>query len=210
MGKFLKGLLKVAGVVLAIGLAVSVVLQIFFVNVAIVGHYGMAPTLQAGDQVVVWRGDDLDVGDIAVCANPRDPSDLVMGRVVGLGGMTIRAFRGQLDIDGSRPDVDWGEQIEFRDPLLGRVDTMQIGTEKLGSHEHPMMVRAGRQLVLREQTISDGEVFLLGDNRDHTADDSRNFGPVRQATCLGTVFMRLMPSDDAPNDFGNGALDIVR
>ena len=206
----MKGLFKLLGVLLAIALAVSVVLQIFFVNLAIVGHYGMAPTLQAGDQVVVWRGSELDIGDIAVCSNPRDPSDLVMGRVVAKGGMVLRATRGQLDIAGTVPATDWGEQIQFRDPINDRVDTVQLGIEDLGNHQHPVMIRVGREVVIREQTIGEGEVFLLGDNRHHTADDSRNFGTVRQASCLGTVFMRLVPSDSAPNDLGHGILDIIR
>jgi signal peptidase I len=210
VGKFFKGLFKFLGIVVAILLAVTVVLQIFFVNLAIVGHYGMAPTLQAGDQVVVWRGNELDIGDVAVCSNPRDPSDLVMGRVVAKGGMTLRSMRGQIEIEGTAPDVDWGGQMQFRDPIHDRVDTVQLGIEKLGNHEHPVMMRAGRDLVLREQTIPEGEVFLLGDNRHHSADDSRNFGTVRQASCLGTVFLRLLPSDSAPNDFDHGILDIIR
>ena len=44
----------------------------------------MAPALRPGDRLVVWRTRRLRPGDIAVAADPRDPSRPLVKRVVSL------------------------------------------------------------------------------------------------------------------------------
>jgi signal peptidase I len=208
--KFWKPILKFLVWFITALFAIGIVLQLFFVDLAVVGHNGMVPTMQAGERVVIWNGQEFELGDIAVCTNPENPNDLVMARVVGKPGMTVRTVRGGLEIEGTVPDIDFGETIDFIDPLHDRTDRVQRGTEILATHTHGIFVRPGQELVIREVTVEEGRLYLLGDNRFHSADDSRNFGTVDIASCLGKVVFRISPAENPPTDLGNGWLEILR
>lgn len=192
-------------------LVFAAVMRIFFVDVAVVGHNAMAPTMEAGDTILIWRNGVPDaMGDITICPHPAQPSQLVMGRVVGKPGMTIQPNRfGALEIAGSVPDVDWQGTETFTDTLEDRTDDYKRGLEKLGNVEHWIYVREGAEFRMSPVTVGEGDVFLLGDNRTHVGQDSRYFGTVDPETCQGTVFMRLSPPSDSPNDIGTSYLDII-
>jgi len=207
---FTKNFFKVLGWALGILIVFVAVMRIFFVDVAVVGHNAMAPTTVAGDQVLVWRHANLDMGDVTICQHPSNPNELVMGRVAAKGGMTIQTDRrGQLDVEGTVPDIDWQDDVQFTDTLQGRTATMRTGIEKFGNVEHLIFVNTDRQFRVRARTVPEGKLYLLSDNRTHPGQDSRYFGSVDPDTCQGTVFMRLAPASDAPNDLGHGYLDLI-
>jgi signal peptidase I len=193
----------------AIVFVIGLILRLTKVEIMVVGHNGMAPTVEAGEMVLIWRGTDFLLGDIAVCQKP-DSSDLVMGRVVGTPGSHVRTQRGQLEVNGTVPDVDWQGELTFRDTLNDRTDTVRVGLEELSNHTHGIFLRGSQEFSLRDYDVEEGRLFLLGDNRHHPADDSRNFGTVEVATCMGTVFMRVKPADEQVNDLGHGYFDILR
>ncbi|QQR91738.1 MAG: hypothetical protein IPJ88_08540 [Myxococcales bacterium] len=74
-------MMKLNAILWIVGPAIVVlaVLRIFFVDLGIIGHNGMAPTLIAGDQVAVWRNAKLERGDVAMCLHPRKPGELWLG-----------------------------------------------------------------------------------------------------------------------------------
>lgn len=45
-----------------------------------------------------------------------------------------------------------------------------------------------------DETIEDGEVFVMGDNRGNSL-DSRIFGPIKTSQIIGTLSLRLFPFD---------------
>lgn len=45
-----------------------------------------------------------------------------------------------------------------------------------------------------EETVKDGEVYVLGDNRENSL-DSRAFGPVESGQIIGTLSLRIYPFD---------------
>lgn len=208
---FTKTLLKFLAWVVGLLVVFVAVMRIFFVDVAVVGHNGMAPTLEAGDTILLWRnGTPDDLGDITICDHPRNSGELVVGRVVGKSGMTLEVDdHGRLVIAGSRPNMDWLGEERFTDTVEDFTATYRKGLAVMGNVEHLLYVREGTTFRMRPTEVERGKVFLMSDNRTHVGQDSRYFGAVDPATCHGTVFMRLAPASDSPNDLGHGYLDII-
>lgn len=108
-----------------------------------VGSASMSPTLAAGDQVLVdkltgrWR--PPAVGDVVVFHDPTG-SELVVKRVVAVGGQTVAIEDGELVVDSTvrhEPQVD-----------VSRIDSTYFG---------PV-------------TVPGDAVFVLGDNRSESID----------------------------------------
>lgn len=189
--------LKVALWVAAIGLIVFGVLRVFFMDIVVMGHDGMAPTLLAGEEVLMWRGaDDAETGDILVCHHPTDNGQMVMGRVIGKSGMNIHADRGQLSVSGTRPQRNiLNEEIRFFDNDLNRNVNLVLSEDTFGNTTHMAFWPEG-QFRLRDSVVGANHYYLLGDNRSQHANDSRTFGHVAMSRCIGRLFMRLKPVDN--------------
>ncbi|MFW6049975.1 MAG: signal peptidase I [Myxococcota bacterium] len=198
------------GWVLGLGLVAVAILNLFFVHRVQVSHNAMAPTLLAGEEALVWRRGERDMGDVVVCQHPGRPGQYVIGRVVGKPGMRVEAPNGQLQIEGTRVDRDIRrDDVRFYDAVLDRTSTMVYGIEHLGNTDHEFFIRKDDHLRLRPTLVKEG-LYVLADNRSVRGNDSRDFGPVKQATCIGEVFMRLRPNPDDPNDLGHGWFDWIR
>jgi signal peptidase I len=108
-----------------------------------VSSVSMSPTLEAGDQVIVdklsLRWNPPDVGDLVVFRDP-EHGQLVVKRVVALGGQTAALEDGALVVDGVAPDEP---QVD-----LHGIDWMYFG---------PV-------------TVPPDAVFVLGDNRFESID----------------------------------------
>lgn len=211
MRSFTKGFLKLVAWVAGVLLVFAAIMRIFFVDVAVVGHNAMAPTLEANDTILLWRSAVPDeMGDVTICDHPANPGELVMGRVVGKGGMTLEVDRYQrLTIEGSTPDIDWSGTLSFNDAVQGHTASYNRGIVELGNVEHEIMHREDSAFRLPRTTVEEGKIFLLSDNRMHPGQDSRYFGTVPLENCHGVVFMRLAPAGDSPNDLGHNYLDII-
>jgi signal peptidase I len=166
--------------------------------------------MEAGDTIIVWRTTDFDIGDVAMCLNPQNSQDYVMGRVIAKPGMVVGTVRGQLVIEGETPMIDWDVDETFTDTLTGETAVMKRGVEKLLNVFHPIYLKARGSFRLPDATVGEGRLYLLGDNRTHVGQDSRYFGQVIPVTCRGVVFMRLKPPAESPNDLGHGWLDIIQ
>ncbi len=209
MANFWKGLLKiglwVGGVLLVIGGA----LRIFFVTPITTGYDSMAPTFLAGEKVLLWRGGNIEMGDIVVCEDPSSSGTMVFGRVMAKGGMTLGTGpRGRFSIEGTRVDTDWGDTLDFYDNDANSQVRVRQGTETVGNTDHQIFVREQTEFRLRETEVPPGKLFLLGDNRGTRNHDSRTFGAVDEASCIGTVFMRWNPVDRGA-ELSHGWLDFL-
>jgi signal peptidase I len=206
---FAKGALKFLGVTAVILGAVGAVIYFAFIQLVDVGHNGMAPTMIMGDKVLVWETDSFELGDPVLCGHPETRGRYVMGRIVGRPGHTVAIERGSLLISGDTPDSDVQGTMQFRDAEIGRTVTMHYGVEDLLDHDHPFMWREGTRPQMGRPVRVSGGYFLLGDNRTHRGEDSRSFGVVRAADCVGVIFMRLTAAESPP-EIGNAPLDIIR
>ncbi len=203
----LKAALWIGGVVLiAFG-----VLRLFFMDVVVIGHDSMAPTLIAGDQAFLWRGgDDAEMGDIVVCQHPQHAGQMVVGRVLGRSNMTVKTVRGLLDVSGTRPSRDIKETVDFRSMDSPHPIRVQLSEDTLGNFTHHTFWPDNHPLRLRETRVPVNHYYLLGDNRTQHGNDSRTFGTVPANTCIGKLFMLMKPAPDPRgNPLDRGWFDIL-
>lgn len=158
--------------VMVIAVAVALLIQTFLVQAFRIPSESMEPTLQDGDRVLVnklsYRGGVPNRGDVVVFHRPSTfPAQMgepedLIKRVIGLPGDTLVTVNGQLYVNNR----------ELIEPYLteGTTTTMI---------EAPIV-------------IPDGEVFLLGDNRNNST-DSRMFGSVNVDSIVGRAFTIMWP-----------------
>jgi signal peptidase I len=199
--KFAVGLIVVLG-------TIGAVLKTWYVDVVEIGHNGMAPTLIAGDTVLLWRNASIEHGDVVLCHHPTDTTRWVLGRVLGRNGTELEVARGQLTVEGRVPPTDFREELDFLDRGDGQTARMRWGWEHLGNDEHMIFLRTDRQMRMRATGDYDG-LYLIGDNRTFTGEDSRTYGVIAEHTCVGQIFARLWASPDSPVETGNGDFDFI-
>ena len=132
----------------------------FLVRLMGVSGPSMIPTLQDGDRLLVVNSllcGDYQVGDIVIARKETFDSKPIVKRVIATTGQTVDIdFNlGQVYVDGELLDEDYINDYTYREE--GTVFPL---------------------------TVPEGEVFLMGDNRNHS-NDSRD-------SSLGTVDTRLL------------------
>ncbi len=153
---------------------VIVVLTFTFVarQVRVDGH-SMLQTLQHNDRLMVINTTligEYKRGDIVVLRKESLTEDLIVKRIIALGGETV-------DIDFSTGDVYIDGEILEED---------YINNATINS--------AGTQFPL---TVPEGSVFVMGDNRQGSSDsrDSR-LGTVDERYLVGRAVLLLIPGED--------------
>jgi signal peptidase I len=206
----IKVLFKLALWVGAILGVVAGILRATAVDIAVVGHNAMAPTMITGEQVFVWRHATPERGDIVICENPSDPSLMVVGRVIAEQGSTVDTPRANiLEINGHAVERDVQGTTRFFDVDTETTYEMRRGVAQLGQTDHQYFVNTSYTFRMQPVTVPDGHVFLLSDNLSYLGQDSRAFGPVDVETCVGQIFMRFRPVDDGGAGLDHGYFDIL-
>jgi len=177
----------------------------------------MIPTLIVGDFILVNKFaygvrlpivqkkiipiDDPKRGDVMVFRYPEDPSLDYIKRVIGVPGDKISYINKKLSINGKEvplkpmPDYLNRERIhyskQFQETIDGREHAILI------EEDAPAAVPFIRQFPGRENctynnegvvcTVPSGHFFMMGDNRDNSA-DSRVWGFVPEENIVGKAF----------------------
>ncbi|MFQ5557955.1 MAG: signal peptidase I [Acidimicrobiales bacterium] len=169
-------------VAVAVGaLAVALVIKTFLLQAFYIPSASMHSTLVEGDRVLVnklsYRLHDVNRGDVVVFTKPPGEAgsiDDLIKRVIALPGETITFAEGSVYIDGlllDEPYIDAGVPTLPKPAIPGcanpspSVDTC---------------------------TVPEGEVFVLGDNREGSR-DSRWFGPIDENSIVGRAFLKVWP-----------------
>ena len=162
----------------------------------------MEPTIEPGDRIVVnklayqvhvpllgwhlWEYGGPQRGDIVVCYSPANGVRLVK-RVVAVPGDRIALRDNVLVIDGRPAQYQWDEAGAGND-----------GTETLAGRTHLLQrspsIAAERDFA--ERVVPAGQYFVMGDNRDRSA-DSRSFGFVPRSQVVGRAFAVAFSLDPA-------------
>jgi signal peptidase I len=151
---------------------VAFVVKTFLIQAFFIPSGSMLPTLHEDDRVLVnklsYDLHDVNRGDLVVFERPEGESP---GQIRDL----IKRVVGLP-----------GERIESRD---GRV---YIDGQLL---EEPYLDDATETTNLEPQTVPDGHVFVMGDNRDDSM-DSRVFSAIDEDLIVGRAFVRVWPLPD--------------
>lgn len=166
----------------------------------------MVPTLLVGDFVLVnkfsyglrapvFHTKFLDLGepergDVAVFRYPPDPTKDYIKRVIGMPGDQVTYANEHLFINGEPVDL---EQMGVYDgPDADALSTMHEFIEGLPNGiQHPVLRVDGRRGPDVSVTVPQNQYFVLGDNRDNSA-DSRVWGFVPEKNLVGKAFLIWM------------------
>ena len=158
----------------------------------------MKPTILEGDRIFVNKlAYDLKIpyttmhvaewgnpkrGDIVVFYSPADGKRLVK-RVIGTPGDRIAMRNNQLYINDEKLTYEPSRKLETKDPSLIE---QYVLVENLGDTRHPVMIIPQRPSLrsFGPVTIPKDKYFMMGDNRDNSA-DSRYFGFVERNRIVG-------------------------
>ncbi|ASO29971.1 signal peptidase I [Vibrio anguillarum] len=172
----------------------------------------MMPTLLVGDFILVekyayglkdpvWRTQLVETGkpergDVVVFKYPPQPSIDYIKRVVGMPGDTVRyssnkeiCIQAQGSTECKQVKLSNVEESEFNP---NGIPLIQVN-EKLGQVEHQILINPLRRdrvdayqprHGVNEWVVPQGQYFVMGDNRDNSA-DSRYWGFVPEANLVG-------------------------
>jgi signal peptidase I len=152
-----------------IAVVIVVPVRLFIAQPFIVSGASMDPTFHNGQYLIVdeltYRFDDPKRGDVVIFKYPKDPTQFFIKRIIGLPGETVQV----------RPES---------------VVITTIDGEKLTLEEN-YIVNEGNGSGTTV-TLSDGEYFVMGDNRPESS-DSRLWGKLPRENIVGRAFVRLLP-----------------
>ena len=155
---------------LALAVIISVVLNLFVVQVTEVRQKSMESTLLQGDRVLVskvdYRFGTPARGDIVVFQPTTDSTIPYVKRVAAVAGDTVDLKDGNLYVNGTKTDY---------------VGAHGATTPQSPALTYPLKVPAD-------------SFFALGDNR-LASSDSRSFGPQPDDRIIGKVILRFWPFD---------------
>lgn len=158
-------------ITIALALALYFVIQAVIVQTYRVEGRSMDDSLHDGQHLLIDkltpRFDDYSRGDVVVLHPPDEPSDSTpfIKRVIGVAGEHVELRDGAVLIDG----------VQLDEPYVEGVPTEPLDDETAWD-------------------VGEGEVFVMGDNRDDSM-DSREFGVVRTSEIIGRAWLRFWPLD---------------
>lgn len=171
----------------------------------------MKPTILVGDRILVnklaydlkipyttWhlaKWSDPERGDIVVFFSPEDGKRLVK-RVIGLPGDTITMKKNRLFINGEFVKYEALDQEIIKEIAPEQQPHYLFFSENLPGKKHSVMFTPSRPSLhsFAPVTIPEGKYFMMGDNRDNSA-DSRYFGFVDRKLIVGRAITVVLSRD---------------
>ena len=158
-----------------VGSVLTVVLVFtFLIRLIGVDGHSMVPTLQNGDRLLVLSSlldSDYEYGDIVVLREESFLEEPIVKRVIATEGQTVDIDfeTGVVYVDGQALDEPYTREPTYQDE--GTVFPL---------------------------TVPEGELFLLGDNRNNSEDSrSADLGTVEERCLLGKAVFLLFPGKSA-------------
>ena len=160
-------------VIVGVAVALALLLKLLVVQSFAIPSESMYPTLTTGDRVLVnklaYDAHDIHRGDVVVFRRPEGAP-----------------------ASGPNPPEDLIKRVIG---LPGETITATNGVVFVNGRElrEPYVAKGAVTLDLDPVTVPGGHIFVMGDNRQHSA-DSRVFGPVSEKLVIGRAFSRIWPA----------------
>jgi signal peptidase I len=147
----------------------------------------MVPNLLVGDRLVAdgwaYLKNEPQRGDVIVFDYPKEPTTKYVKRLVGLPGDVVEFKQGELYLNGKMVPQRRAETF----PLEASNRQATEYLESFGDKEHVIFrSQPGWNENYGPMKVPEGHYFMLGDNRDHSA-DSRFWGFVSRDQIIGRM-----------------------
>jgi signal peptidase I len=162
----------------------------------------MLPTIMPGDRFFADKraghpgGVKIRRGAIAVFLYPNDRTILFVKRIIGLPGDRVEMDGMSVKVNGV--EIRGEELRDLGDPALNRLlEQHQAFRESADQGSYTVLWRKDGKREQLSTVVPNGQVFVLGDNRD-AAHDSRHFGtlPIADVTAVARqVWFSADPQD---------------
>ncbi|MEK9168009.1 MAG: signal peptidase I [Patescibacteria group bacterium] len=156
-----------------LALIIVVPIRMYIASPFLVSGASMEPTFDTGHYLIVdelsYRFEKPKRGEVVVFKYPKDPSKFFIKRIIGLPGETVSINDGAVVIKNAAAPAGF----ILSEPYVQsqKYDTLEV-------------------------TLGDTEYFVMGDNRDASA-DSRIWGPLPENLITGRALIRLFPITQA-------------
>lgn len=153
------------GKVILLGVALSLFIKVFIIDVPIVKGDSMLPTLRDGERLltnkVIYNFKDPSRGDVVIIKTPKDN---YVKRIIGLPGDTIEVRNTSIFING----------VFLKQEYLEEDYVSSIGVNEVIE-------------------VPDEKYFVMGDNRDVSLDSRNGLGFIERDYIVGKTEMVLFP-----------------
>ncbi len=164
------------GELLRFGVIVIIIvlgIRVFIAQPFVVSGTSMVPTFQNANYLIVdelsYRFGEPKRGDVIIFRPPVDPGSYYIKRIIGVPGDTVSINYGVVTII----NAEHPEGITLNETYVTADEANDVGT----------------------YTVTDGNYFVMGDNRP-VSFDSRRWGLLPEKNIVGKAFLRLFPLDE--------------
>jgi signal peptidase I len=194
---------------IGVAIAIALILRAFVVEAFQIPSGSMIPTLEVGDHIFVSKFayglgipfTNLKVlelkqperGDVIVFKYPLELSTDYIKRVVGLPGDVVEVRQHEVFINGHpmphhRVPVPCPSSESTHPGSSNDDHDCEEWEETLGAKTHSTLQEPGRGHDFGRTVVPEGNVFVMGDNRDNSS-DSRVWGTVRHDYIKGKALI---------------------
>lgn len=156
---------------IVIALAIFVVVYLFIVQLHQVKGSSMFPNFVDGELIltdkVSYRLGKPQRGDVIVFKSPKDHEVDYIKRIIGIAGDTVKISNDKVFLNNNQLEEKYLPSEYVTNPGV--------------------FARSDEDIL-----VSDGEYFVLGDNRGHSS-DSREWGFVKTDEIIGKAWIRFWP-----------------
>ncbi|HEV3192334.1 MAG TPA: S26 family signal peptidase [Polyangiaceae bacterium] len=156
----------------------------------------VAPTLAAGDVVVITRRGAVERGHLLRCADPQAPGRFIVARAIGRYGDSVDITREIVSIDGRRTPsprrCDPPRSTVF-DPTRNTEVELDCAEEEYAGRNFSALRDSESPMPVTKASVEQGKWFLVSDDR-HIHLDSRDYGQVEPSTCQHILFRIVGPA----------------